>query len=274
MAVTAKKTIKKKANGIAQILSGDQPRVKLYEREFDALSSKLPIEEQKAIFREIEIACDILVESKRRRYEKEAETYSVQDAGFGLGLLGGGTPKRPDGTYILPPWENTPLKAFALNLDIAFGVAQRITHSVTDVLRIGAWNLSNVRDRLAWPHSGASDYLIRRGIHNLADSITHSSQTTMVLAESSAKKAAQRKQLKEAQKVGVDKRIEAAKYARELVTKTLFPDWRKANLDADKVEGYKHCEKVLTDRGYRNANGAPITWKTVKEYFRKPRMKK
>jgi hypothetical protein len=274
MAVKAKKTSRKKADSAAQSAPVAHVSITPYVREFDASGSNLPIERQKAIFREIEIGCAILVESKRRQYEKETKTCSVPSGKFGLGLLGGGAPMRPDGTYVLPPWENTPLKAFALSFDIVLGVSERLAEPVADVLRIGAWNLSNVRDLLSWPHSGASDYLIRRGIHNLADSITSGSQKSMLLAELSAKKKAQKKQLDSAQKAGAMKRVADAKAARELATKTLFPQWRKANPDADKVEGYKHCAKVLTDRNYKNANGASISWNTVKEYFRKPRTKK
>ena len=82
------------------------------------------------------------------------------------------------------------------------------------------------------------------------------------------------RQIKEAQKQQSRQRHEAAEAARTLVKETLFPEWRKANPDADKTEGYRHCANVLIARGYKTANRTQITWRTVKEYFRKPRKKK
>jgi hypothetical protein len=88
------------------------------------------------------------------------------------------------------------------------------------------------------------------------------------------KKKKNEDQLAEARKREAEKRSKAAEGARKLAKDTLYPEWRAKHPDDDKVEGYKHCAKVLTEGAYKNANGAPITWKTVKGYFRKPRTKK
>lgn len=82
------------------------------------------------------------------------------------------------------------------------------------------------------------------------------------------------KQIKEAQAKQAKERKQKAADSRTLVTETLFPEWRKANPDADKTTGYRHCAKVLTDRGYKSANGSAITWETVKAYFRTKRSTK
>ena len=89
-----------------------------------------------------------------------------------------------------------------------------------------------------------------------------------------AKSIDQRAQLDKARGTQNKLRTELAKKARDLATATLFPEWRKSNPDADATIGYDHVAAVLSRDGYRNANGATITGKTVKEYFRKPRRKK
>lgn len=93
-------------------------------------------------------------------------------------------------------------------------------------------------------------------------------------AYATAKHFDHKKQLNEARSRQNLQRREAAETARSLAIQTLFPQWRKANQDSAATRGYEHVATVLTERGYKNANGAAITWKTVKGYFRKPRKTK
>lgn len=85
------------------------------------------------------------------------------------------------------------------------------------------------------------------------------------------KKKANEVQLKKAQKAQANERSEKAKSARTLATETLYPEWKKSHPHERAMAGYRHCADVLTGRGYKNANGAPITKDTVKAYFRKPK---
>lgn len=120
--------------------------------------------------------------------------------------------------------------------------------------------------------------LFAQGMMNIAwkpERMRRSDELTREFAHAAnkakAKEDAHSDQIKEAQKAQAKARHEAALGARQLVIDTLYPEWRKANQDADKTTGYRHCANVLTGRGYKSANGTPITWMTVKAYFRKTR---
>lgn len=92
--------------------------------------------------------------------------------------------------------------------------------------------------------------------------------------DAASKKKARLNNLETGRAKVIAARIDAAKEARDLCVNTLFPDWKGHNPTAPKIEGFRHCADVLTQRGYVTANKSPVTSETVKGYFRKPRRKK
>ena len=105
--------------------------------------------------------------------------------------------------------------------------------------------------------------------------IEHIADNALTFANHFAgKEKANKVQLKTAQETQAKARSEKAKAARELATSTLYPEWQKSNANEAAMVGYRHCARILTQQGYKNANGAAITSTTVKAYFKKPKTAK
>ena len=106
-----------------------------------------------------------MMASKRADYDALAVDPTIQRSG----LLGGlGHKVSADGKHAFEPWETTELRTLALNPGIANAIAATHGVSASEVLEVGAWNLSNQRDGVNWFGTGASEFLSRTSIANHA----------------------------------------------------------------------------------------------------------